>query len=328
MLIIKIGYSQQDFHFSYLSESAQWLNPAVNSSFRNAPFSASVIYKDQWTFINSPYKTLFANLDITAFKSTYAYLNGGLTIIQDIAGNPSLNTSLILLNISSFLPTANNFFIAGGISAGVGNKNMNFSALSWGNQFTNSGFDKQIPSYEKYTGLQSTYFFTIGSGIAFSYLQEISLFQGNDVTIIEGGFYAHHLNSPKIKFFNGNNEKINPLLSLFIRGKMPTTNGGYGASLYIRNQAQFISILIGPSLYLKLSSQGKYTDLLKKKELGFSLFYRHKDAIIPSLAFYISGWSFSIGYDITISKIENPLAGGFELIITYVPPKYLIKSKR
>ena len=59
------GLFAQDLHFSQFNQQPSLVNPALTGA--TAPLRASLVYRDQWRSVTSPYTTIGASFE-TRFK--------------------------------------------------------------------------------------------------------------------------------------------------------------------------------------------------------------------------------------------------------------------
>ena len=93
----------QDLHFSQYNENPSLVNPALTGS--AYVLRASVVYKDQWSAVTVPYRTLGASVEMKfkasswekidpfktrTFKKSFSRLAGGLSFFSDKAGDGKL----------------------------------------------------------------------------------------------------------------------------------------------------------------------------------------------------------------------------------------------
>ena len=94
----------QDLHFTQFYNAPLKLNPANAGAFKG---DLRVIsnYRNQWSSIQSPFKTFAFSIDLPVFKYKWknSYLGLGLDVVNDRAGDLGLGSTQIDITASNIL---------------------------------------------------------------------------------------------------------------------------------------------------------------------------------------------------------------------------------
>jgi type IX secretion system PorP/SprF family membrane protein len=117
----------QDPEFTQFYANPLYLNPAFAGSMRCPRLAMN--YRNQWPAINRAYVTYSASYD----QHVDAIGGGlGVLVVNDVAGNGTLNTTNVSLIYSYFLPVTKDFSIKAGIQGTFAQKRLDFARLTFG----------------------------------------------------------------------------------------------------------------------------------------------------------------------------------------------------
>lgn len=294
-LTIVVTYAQ-DPEFSQYYAAPLYLNPAFSGTSTDHRFIAN--HRNQWPNITQGYVTY-------AFSYDYSldHLNSGIGILAtvDKAGTAGLRSTQINFQYAYKVQVSDKFVLSSGLNFGVGNRNIDFNKLIFGDQLE---FDRDgnLPPSTDYNNIQSSTYFDFGAG-ALIYSRMLWL-----------GFSAAHLNRPNRSLID--EEAIIPIKT--------TVHGGIRIPLYNGLARRERSAAIMPSFVYK--NQGMFDQLdigtyflYEPVVLGF--WYRgipvqqnvkdniSQDAVVVVLGFQMERVEVSYSYDLTISEL-GPIGGG------------------
>ena len=277
----------QDAEFTQFYANPLYLNPAFAGTAR-CPRTV-MNYRDEWPAISGTFVTFSASYD-----QHVDGLQGGLgfLILNDRAGEGTLNTTSGSILYSYRLDVNRNFSINAGFQAGYIQKKIDWSKLTFGDQI-----------HERYGFIYETK------------EQEPSETRGN-VDFAAGvlgyskqyfvGVAVHHLTQPTEGFIQTNLGRLPMKITIHGGAVIPLDETGEDANvspniLYQRQQ-DFEQINLG--IYVN------------KGPIVGGLWYRqaHKnsDAFIALVGFQQGMIKFGYSYDITLSKLSNATAGSHE----------------
>jgi type IX secretion system PorP/SprF family membrane protein len=305
-VMINSSYAQ-DIHFSQFYENAILRNPALTGIF-SGDYKASVNYKRQWSEISVPFQTVIVSAEsrITVNEDADDCFSFGVTASYDKAGSISFNSLQVYpaINYNKALDDKHKSFLSGGFTAGYIQRSFDPSKMTFTSEFFTGS------SGENITSSKLTYF-DVGAGVSLN----SSLGEFNNITYYVGAA-AYHLNKPKAAF--------NPQ-EAFIR--LDTKwNGTLGVLYLVNNQ-------VSVTFHANYSRQGKYQEIIagglvswksldammnKNFAIYGGLFYRYKDALIPTVKLDYKTHSFTMSYDINNSSLKTASnrQGGLELTIS------------
>lgn len=302
----------QDLHFSQFFETPLLRNPSFGGLMKE-DFVVQGIYRDQWNSFTNAFKTGAFH---TAFKWKVGegkdYITTGLQLFYDKSGSIGLMSNSILPSLSyhKSLSEDRHSFLSIGVMGGWVRKSFDYSKMTTNSQFNGIGFDASLPTAEPFlNGNISTW--DGSAGISFQ-----SGFGEKEYNQFFVGAAYHHLNRPKLSFYNDPNLQTTPnqvltggiqlgvddysyfvlQSDLIFKGKSQELAGG---CLYAYNLGD------DPSMPLYVLSAGAYI--------------RWKDAVIPVVKIQGQGFGASLSYDVNASplKAASQSRGGMELSLSY-----------
>jgi type IX secretion system PorP/SprF family membrane protein len=317
------AYSQ-DIHFSQYNMSPLTQNPAMAGAIYN--LQANVNYKDQWREVGTPYKTFAMSADMRFSKKRVktGFLAGGLTFINDNAGDAGVITNQATVNLAYHIKLDRHQNIGGGLQIGMLQRSIGNGALQWGNQFDGTNYTPTLPNGES---LATSNFsaLDVGFGAMWAYDNSdgnIHVTDNHDLNF-NFGISAFHLNRPKYSF-TGSDERLPIKFVAHGEGVISVTDTEWGfvPGLMFYSQGKTREFSTGLLLRYLISQESKYTGFKSGAALYVGAYIRAKDAIIPRIAIDYAGWSFGISYDINVSNLAlaSNSRGGLEFSLRLVTP--------
>lgn len=301
LAIYTLGFSQ-DIHFSQFYNSPLTINPALAGKV-DADYRANLNYRTQWYGLKGGrgINTFAASADGRILEDAlprYDKLGIGLQAFYDSAGDGYYNTTTIAPTIAYHKALGYNHKIAVGLQPGFSSTGIDFSNLTFENQYVGIGFDKTLPTGENFKTDNVSYL-DLGGGAYYSYRDR------NDRWDAFLGAAIFHINNPKINFLDG---------TTYSRPQRSVINGG--GTLYLDN-----GFLVSPSvLYMKQASANELNvgaivgkSLGNPRIIGSSksvyggAFWRKGDAIIGKAGFQYDKFSIGLSSDFAISDIKKPV---------------------
>ncbi|MBK6521212.1 MAG: PorP/SprF family type IX secretion system membrane protein [Sphingobacteriaceae bacterium] len=324
----------QDIHFSQVSETPLLINPA-NTGFFPGYFRAIVNYRSQWQAMGNPFKTINLSVDAGLFKSKRrkAFLGLGLVMFQDRAGAAKLSRTQAMVNISGLVKLSKKSVLCAGLYGGAIGNSADYSKLTYASQFNGNAIDPEANSGENsiYRNFTTT---DLGMGIAYEASSVKIDTDHDDVTKVRIGLAAYHLNRPKQEFAAGSVYRLPmrlvgslfsnidfedtrfTLTPAFVIQKQGKKDKSIPAEYKIRGAYEFVT---GSYIKVRLATGTKTTGEKTQNAIGFGLFYRSKDALIPKLILELGDYAIGMAYDVNISgyKSASKSNGGFEVSLRY-----------
>lgn len=312
----------QDVHFSQFSETPLLINPA-NAGFYDGYERFILNHKNQWTSIGSPFRTTAASFDLPFFfgHGTNAYLGAGISFYNDQAGDSKFGTNSASLSFSGILPLDDRSKFAAGLQFGIGQRSAKIEDLTWGNQFTGTGFDTDIASNEVNT-LNSFLYADAGLGVNYEFDNTSEKFDGYDEIKLNVGAALFHVNTPALKYTTAPDDEVAMkfIAHAKFRYDIPGSKVSFVPQAMFVKQGPHQEIYGGASIRIQLRNGTKFTGLIQENALSFGLQTRIKDAITPSLLIELTDYAIGFSYDLSLGSLgsTNAAAGGFELTFRYV----------
>ncbi|MCK6648654.1 MAG: type IX secretion system membrane protein PorP/SprF [Bacteroidia bacterium] len=272
----------QDPEFTQFYANPLYLNPAFAGS--NICPRITMNYRNQWPGISGTYVTT----SISADRFVYGIKSGiGIMVMNDRAGQGTLNTTNISGIYSYQWRPTRRFAINVGFQATYGQKKLDWSKLTFGDMIDERrGFVKNT---EEVPGRSQRSFVDISAG-AVGFSKRFFI-----------GFAAHHLNEPDE--------------GLIYSSKLPrkyTAHAGAIIPVGDKNSETTISpnILYQQQQDFRQLNLGVY---ITKGSLVGGLWYRNQDSFIVLLGLQHGIFKIGYSYDVTVSKLTNATAGSHEV---------------
>lgn len=278
----------QDPEFTQFYANPLYLNPALAGS--TVCPRVNLNYRLQWPNIYGTYSTVGASYD----RYAYGVKGGvGLMVMQDRAGQGTLNTTGIGLIYAPQIRLGKKAFVSFAIQAGWWQKAVNWNKLSFGDQIDprrgNIFTTNEVQPEQSRVGN-----FDLATGVVLS---------GEHVFI---GGAVHHILEPNESFLGGTS-KLPRKYTVHAGGNIPI--GGKYSQTYIspnilyRQQGDFQQLNLG--MYFK------------KESIVGGLWYRGRDAFIMLIGVEAGHVRIGYSYDVTVSKLTNASAGSHEISLGY-----------
>ncbi len=318
-LVLAFSAKGQDPVFSQFHLNKNHLNPSYAGYTQDLSLGTS--FRTQWTHIPDVFSTTsstYANIGCNSARLGFGlgYLNHregeGFLRNQNLTLQASVNFPALMPRWLSRRLRRKKFLFAGGLSLGVGQKSLDWSKLTFSDQFdAYSGFTGN-PSLVMARNDVSNAIFDVGAGLR---LQAPFGRKGSFVSIGASGF---HLNQPVESFFNVENElKSRYTIHAFV----------YFQTKKFVNNPDFVSVGLIRDIQQTLETNTilAYKDVGNNMKAGFG-FRRQKflpdynvDAFIFQGILSFRQWSFGYSYDLTISSLgPQRTFGTHEISLVYL----------
>jgi type IX secretion system PorP/SprF family membrane protein len=313
-LLITICYMQlamqgisQDIHFSQFFEAPLLRNPSLAGIF-TGDIRVQAVYRDQWNSVTNAYRTASLNAEYKMpIGKANDFITLGMQALYDKAGTIAWTSTHILpaLNYHKSLGVDRNSYLSLGFMGGPVMRQFDRSRMT-----TNSTYEG-LGDGETFLEPKYTY---IDAAVGMSYNTQLNENPDNNIFF---GLAYHHFNKPKNSFYHDASSTVQPKWVGSAGVKFSVTPASY-----ITLQADY-------------STQGKFKETVAGALYGIKLgpeldhpaytlhggaFLRWNDAMIPVVKVDYSPFSFSLSYDVNISKLKTSSygRGGFELGVSYI----------
>ncbi len=285
----------QDPHFTQFYSAPFTVNPAYAGAFEG---QARIItnYRQQWNNLAAPFVTGALGMDVkigNTGRQGQNSINIGAHLMNDRSMNGMLRSNYagILASYHVSLDQDGYHTLGAGLSATYGSRNLDYSQVSFDQQFASGGFDINLPSGE--AALQNMKpFVSVGTGILYRYDNQ----DAGD--FVEFGLSGFHFNRPKQTFLNDPNAFLPIRVSAQASyQKYVNENTLINLKALYQNQAQVEYLLAGFSIAKTFG--------LKYNLIGIGAWYRTGDAVSPYLFCEYNNVHLGITYDLTMSDLRK-----------------------
>ncbi len=323
----------QDIHFSQYNLTPLVINPAQAGAYKN--FQAIANYKSQWTSISpNAYKTIMLAADGRLMQKKWktSWLGTGINLFQDKAGDGNMKTMQANISFGYHTQLNDNSVLGGCLLAGFAGRSIDYSKLTWDEQYQNGVFDPVAnPSGEEYLQGKNKFGYPdFGLGILYQFNKGQRYSTTNNMIIINAGLALTHLNTPKYSYYSSAEKlymKTVGHIDALIGVK--NTNLAIAPGLLYMKQGPSSEFLPGMYFRYMLREESQFTGFVKGASIMVGTHLRIKDAFIPSVQFEIAEYTVGISYDMTVSGLKSATSskGGFEISLRYGNPNpFLYKS--
>ncbi|HUP10659.1 MAG TPA: PorP/SprF family type IX secretion system membrane protein [Niastella sp.] len=297
----------QDIHFSQFFEAPLLRNPSLAGIY-TGDVRVQAVYRDQWRSVTNAYKTGSLNSE---YKMPVGkgedFLTLGLQMLYDRAGTVAFTSTHVLpaLNFHKSLSATTNRYLSLGFMGGMVQRRLDRSKMTTNSQYDGMG------DGETFTANQFTY---LDGAVGMSFNTQLNANESNNMFV---GVAYHHFNRPKTSFYRDPTIEMMPKWVASAGVRFSVTEASY---LTIQSdytiQGPFRETVAGALYGFKLGD-----DLEKPLyTLHGGAFIRWNDAVIPVIKVDYHPFSFSLSYDVNISKLKTSSMGrgGFELGVSYI----------
>lgn len=285
----------QDLHFSQYFNAPLLVNPANTGFIPDGEYRAGLNYRNQWASLGNPYKTFSVYGDGQLFGERFenGWVGIGGALLRDVAGSGDLTTTRAFASVAYHQAIGLGSLVSAGFNVGYVNKRVDFTKLTFDNQWNGKFFDITAPSGEPFATNQVNYF-TLQAGLNYAYYP-------NQNTYLNVGFSASNINRPKESFFTDGlvDTRLATRLTTFVNGSFRAADAVIlNPNLYVSTMAGSMEVVAGGTAQRNLGGNGN-------TQLIMGVYYRVNDALIPVLGVQQNGYKFTFSYDATSSSLKN-----------------------
>ncbi len=300
----------QDPNFSQFFASPLTVNPALTGS-PNSDLRVFTNYRQQWIGNNTSYNTGTISVDSRLFKDylaeNHVFGLGGF-FMRDQSLNGYFRSTYASLN-TSYSMAIDEYGIHNigiGLAGIYGDRRLDFSQLTFSEQFGSGGFNTALPTGESsLTSLKP--YMSVASGLIYRYR--------GDETEIDFGVSGYHYNRPKQSFLSDSLGNTLPtrFVSHFNMENYLSENFSLSTNAVFQTQASQSYFAAGTILNFGAMDQNV------GKIFSVGLFYRSDDAVYPYLGLIVDRWQYGLTYDVAVSKLKTSsyTPRTFELSVIY-----------
>ncbi len=306
-MICSLSSFTQNLHFSQYFNAPLLVNPANTGFNPEADYRIGGNYRSQWATLqpNVPYKTMSVWGDVQLFNNRFdnAWVGVGGALMKDVAGSGNLSATKAYGSVAYHQMLGWNSLISLGFNAGYVQKSVDFTKLTFDNQWNGKFFDVLAPAGENFTTNRQSYF-DLQAGINYAMFPSDNLY-------LNAGFSALHINRPSESFFasSGASTVVAPRFTLFMNAVYKLNDRWIlSPNAYISKMGTAMEYVAGGMANYNLSGDGR-TQLLG------GLYYRVGDAVAPMIGFQQNSYKLTFNYDATMSSLKsyNATRGAMEV---------------
>lgn len=309
----------QDIHFSQYNEAPVTVNPALITT----AFDTRAIgnYRTQWGSVAKAYQTYGISFEqaIKHLKLKKNYVGFALNIVNDKAGDAKLGSLMPSIGVCVVTKSSKFSKLSGGIQAGMVYRTIDVSALRWDTQYDGYEYQASLPSGET-TPRSAIVSFDMGGGVNFHYAKSERYISAQDGAKCDIGFSAFHYNAPKNSFFTSS-ERLWAKYIFHANLDYGIKSAGIALvpSVIYMKQGPSTETTLGFLFKYIIEDQATYTNLKRASSVSVGVYYRLKDAIIPTILFQKSKYAIGVAYDFNLSQLTpaSKLKGGLEVTLRY-----------
>jgi len=301
----------QDPHFSQFFNAPHYINPALTGT-QYGDWCIMGNFRQQWGNAATPFNTQSLSFEQKFLKEDNENILAiGVSMMNDQTMNGAFRSVYASGTLAYHQNISDNSNFALGFLGSYNNRRLDYSKLTFGEQFSSGGFDLALPNGETNLSNLKPYF-SLGTGLMYTYFSNYNDF------ILDIGFSAYDINQPRLSFLNDENNK------LYVR-YAGNLNAQYYPSEKVRLNFFSVYHRQGIQNYFSVGgSIGRNLGLPDHEVMTYlGAWFREGDAVYPYLGFSWDNVQVGLTYDIVISKQNlgpvNPQV--FELSFVYTKNK-------
>ncbi len=310
--VLSLSVKAQDPHFSQYFTSPLTLNPANTGNFEG-PSRIALNFRNQWQGVGDPFITGTASFDTDVLKKKMGggnKLSLGVLGLYDRTTAGKLTSNYVGTSVAYHLFTKSTDDKTSKLSIGFqtsfANRRLDFSKLSFAEQFTSYGFDLSLPNYQNF-GTANISYVDFNTGLMYT--------ESKDYGNIYIGASLYHITRPKESFLNDQTNRLAMRYTLHGGGTwLAGVNSSIIGSAMLMRQAASTQATIGLAYSRQLG-----TDETNIRVMVGS-WYRHKDAVIPYVGYIYNNFQLGVSYDVNTSGLStsNSRYRSFEISMIYM----------
>ena len=296
LLWLSQGYSvqAQDPHFSQFFASPLILNPALTGNM-DADWRIITNYRQQYIGPSAPFNTFTASFDIKTNRNkitTPNYWGLGFMAMRDETLNGAFSSTYASADGSFHLALDEDehHHLALGAAFIYGSRRLDFSQLTFEQQFTSEGFNTSLPTGEQALSSLKPYL-SVAAGALYRFSTEI--------INLEFGASAFHLNTPQQSFLGDVNQQLP--VRYVITNSFDVIIGDRA----VLNTNTVFQQQAGQNYFSTGGALGYFLDAERDNRIGAGLWYRSGEAFYPYLSLELQNLKFGFSYDIVSNSLKN-----------------------
>lgn len=312
--LIHHSIQAQDISFSQFFISPLYLNPA-SAGDGETEYRFSSQYRNQWSGLGFPYKTMQASGDFSLFKDDWkkGFPACGISFYSDQAGKSKMGITEIQLTGSYTIHLDEDQTLSSGLQVAYVQRSVDISNLKWDNQYNGMTYDPALSSGESAMAEPFSYV-DLGAGFLWKY-------QAYDDLKYHIGIAGFHLNKPPQSFYNTESDRLHMRFVVNAGSEIKWKEKRMSIlpkMLFIR-QGGAMNLSAGGLVKYLVGLESRYTEAYTASAVSFGGLYRWADAFSLQAFFdYKNSFSLGLSYDINVSPFHaaTNFMGGFEFSLS------------
>jgi len=299
--------SAQDIHFTQFFAAPMFTNPALTGHF-DGTYRFSGIIRQQWRSVSpQPFSTFGGGVDMNGPFKLKA-IGIGFHLAQDQAGLSALTTTQANVFLAGRIPLSPNIKLHLGAELGGFQQVIDYSKLSFGEQYNGVRFDPEIATTD--VAGRNTNIANLNMGLG-GYLD----YRLDERRRIGLGYALYNVLEPDRSFSSAYPVPVLQRHSIHLLSSFPISS-----TLDLMPAAQFLQqgkqneFLIGSALRYHLNPGP-----IKPQSVQIGLWGRTGDAMNVSMGFQSGNLYLGAAYDVNLSTLQpaSSYRGGWEVAVIY-----------
>jgi type IX secretion system PorP/SprF family membrane protein len=320
MLVVCLSASlkAQDIHFTQFFATPLFTNPAFTGHF-DATYRFSGIIRQQWASVSpQPFQTFGGGVDINGPLGIKP-VGVGMHLAQDQAGLSNLTSTQLQVFLAGHIPLSSSLTLHLGASGGGYQQSIDYSRLSFGDQFNGIRFDDQLTTNDAGGRIDNSLLLNIAGGGFIEYRKSERLRVGL-------GYSLYNINEPDRSFNPAYAVIQEQRHNVHLMSAFPIAAAwDLMPAVQFMRQGTQDELLIGSAVRYHLS-----TGPVKPQSIQLGVWGRAADAANISVGFQTGGLYLGGAYDVNLSSLQpaTRYRGGWEFAVIYTLSTVREKVKR
>ena len=295
-IILCVNVIAQDPHYTQFNAVPLTVNPAYTGNFEE-DIRVAGNFRQQWISSVAPISTTSIQADGKIGyenSSKQRPISLGVLFMNDNSMNGTFVSNYISAAASYqiTLDKKENQKLSIGLLASYCNRRMDFSNISFQQQFATGGYDLSLPNGESALSNMKAYG-CISTGLLYNFSND------KKTSVFDFGLSVFHINTPKQSFLKDDKQYLPMRFSVQSNyNRKLQDKFSAGINLLYQNQASVNYLLMGVSASSQFGQD-------EKNKIGLGFWYRTKDAMSPYLFIDYKKANIGLSYDITTSDLKN-----------------------
>lgn len=318
--LLSFSLTAQDIHFSNMEYSPLTLNPGLAGA--NHHVQGNVNYRTQWNSVAAPFQTIAASADMRVNQkknSKKGHMGVGVNFFNDRAGEATIATNSVNLNVAYHLMINDKSTIGLGMSTGFGQRSLDVANGQWESQY-DGAYNPSLSSGETFANPTFT-FFDVGTGLVYTYGTSETSMRKNDGVKVNVGYAVYHVNRPSFSFISNDEDPLYMRHAMFANASIGigSTTMSFDPGAYVQLQGPNTEILFGADYCVLLNEGSKITGEIKQSSIAIGAFFRNKDALVTRVLLDYADFTGGISYDFNVSSLSevSRTRGGAEIFLRW-----------